>query len=64
MSVVVRREITVTIEQTVTADIPDPAWLDTVDGQDWLDTVTPIERLIDVVDASPWVAADRSAVPA
>lgn len=63
MIVNVRREVTQIVEQTATVDVPDPAWLDTPDGQDFLDRVKVTERPLDYVDATSWVAADPSQVP-
>lgn len=63
MLVTVRREVTVVVEQTATVEVPDPGWLDTPDGQDFLDGVEVVERPLDYVDATRWVAADVSQVP-
>lgn len=58
MKVTVRREVTITVEQTAVVDVPDPGWLDTVAGQDFLDVVVDVdERLVDVIDAGPWGTA-------
>lgn len=61
MIVTTERDITTVITQTITVDVSSAEWLDTVEGQDWLDDPANwgdlVERLVDVVDATPWRAA-------
>ncbi len=63
MKVAVRREVTVLVEQVAVIDVPDPSWLDTVEGQDFLDVVQCTERPLEYLEATTWVATDPSAVP-